>query len=97
MRSPGSVNDPSIAIKNADNYMWFSVAMYLSQFDWSRTDPKTNALHNGQRIVPRNTPPNDNKARLVRYVDGDDGYKRRGFISRDPQGNATLGGYTELL
>jgi hypothetical protein len=28
--------DPDWAAENADNYMWFAIASYLPQYDWSR-------------------------------------------------------------
>ena len=40
--------NPDTAISNADNYLWFATAMYLSAYDWSRVE-------NGKRISTRNT------------------------------------------
>ena len=63
---------PLKAIRNAETYQWFALAMYLPKWDWSRAvgglAPLPNPLHP--------------KSRKARWLDAGNGFLRRTFFHR---------------
>lgn len=46
---------------------------------FQKLTPLKVALYNGRKITPRDGPPSDEKARLVKYLDSADRYKKKNF------------------
>lgn len=63
---------PLKAIRNAETYSWFALAMYLPKWDWSRAV-------GGLAPLPNPTHP---KSRKARWSDAGNGFLRRTFLYR---------------